>query len=90
MSEATVQQYLIKKVKINGGLAVKVDCKSRRGWPDIIMIRPGREPALVEVKTDEGTGRLSSHQVSTHKEINGMGTPVWVVSTKDEVDSLLA
>ena len=89
MSESNVQKYLIKECKKIGGIAVKVDCTSRRGWPDMIMIRTDREPALVEVKSDSGLGRLSDAQIMLHDKLRSMGTPVWVVSSKAEVDDLL-
>lgn len=89
MSESTLQQYLIKKVKELGGLAVKVDCSSRRGWPDIILAMPNREIRLVEVKSDTGRGRLSDHQQSVHAELWELSHQVEVVESRAEVDHLL-
>ena len=89
MSESTLQQYLIKNVNKLGGVAVKVDCRSIRGWPDLIVIQPGREIRLVEVKSDTRKGVLSGHQLDRHAELLALGHPVSVVETKEEVDRLL-
>ena len=89
MSESTLQRYLIKKCKKLGGIAVKVDCKSIRGWPDITMVLPGREIRLVEVKSDTIKGVLSDPQIDRHAELAAIGIYVTVVETKEEVDRLL-
>ena len=90
MSEATLQRYLIKKVKNLGGLALKMECSSRRGFPDLIVVLPNCWPVLVEMKSDTGRGRLSEHQIRLHDELCELGTKVEVVSSKAEVDALLA
>lgn len=89
MSESTLQQYLINNVKKLGGVAVKVNCSSIRGWPDLIMILPGREIRLVEVKSDSRKGVLSGHQIDRHAELQALGHPVSVVESKAEVNHLL-
>ena len=89
MSESTVQKYLIAEVKKLGGLAVKVECSSRRGWPDITMVLPNKPIFLVEVKSDTRKGRLSDHQKQVHTEIALLGDKVWIVESKTEVDQLL-
>ena len=68
---------------------MKVDCSSRRGWPDIILAMPAREIRLVEVKSDSGRGRLSDHQKTVHEELWALSHKVAVVESKAEVDDLL-
>lgn len=88
MSERTLQSYFIKEVKKRAlGIAVKVDCSSRRGWPDLVLVHKGGEPKLIEMKT--ASGKLSFHQVEVHEMLSSFGTSVVVLSGIDEVEKFL-
>lgn len=88
MSERALQRYFISEVKKRAlGIIVKVDCPSRRGWPDLIHAFPGGELRLIELKTD--MGKLSMHQLMLHKELKDIGHSVTVLSGKDEIETYL-
>jgi hypothetical protein len=95
MSEKTVQDYLIQECKHFGGVAVKVECSSIRGWMDMNVVLPARnllfdQVNLVECKSDTGKGVLSGHQIDRHAELLAMGYTVPVLSSKLDVDKFLA
>jgi hypothetical protein len=95
MSEKTVQQYLINECKYFGGVAVKVECSSIRGWMDMNVVLPwpnnpeGATIDLVECKSDTGKGVLSDQQIDRHAELLAMGYTVPVLSSKLDVDTFL-
>ena len=84
MNESSLQSLFIKKIKQAGGLAVKVDCSSRRGWPDLIVVIDGIT-RLVEMKTE--TGKLSMHQRCLHDELLSLGASVSVIDSPEAIDT---
>ena len=88
MNENKLQAYLIREVKTRGlGIAVKVDCSSRRGWPDLVVIPLGGETQFVELKTE--TGQLSLHQIAVIDAIQFYGGRVLTLYGKAAVDDYL-
>jgi hypothetical protein len=85
--EDSVENYLVKKVKELGGIALKGDVKGQRFLDRIIILPEGRT-IWCEVKRPEG-GRYSKHQDETLKRLTEMGHACARVKTKDEVDLLL-
>ena len=89
MLESRIQRYFIEQVeKRKLGIAVKVDCTSRRGWPDLDFMNSWGVGELVEVKSLKGV--LSDHQIACHAEIlEKCQYEVPVLSSNDEVDLYL-
>lgn len=85
--EDTVENYLIKRVKELGGIALKGDVKGQR-FLDRILIMPHGRTIWCEVKRPEG-GRFSKHQEETLRRLTEMGHACARVKTKAEVDLLL-
>jgi len=89
MLEGKVQRYFITEVKKRAlGVAVKVDCTSRRGWPDLNYVDPVGSIKLIEMKSTDGV--LSPHQIEVHAELlANWNYTVPVLSSKAEVDTYL-
>jgi hypothetical protein len=89
MLERDLQRYFIAQVKERKlGIAVKVDCPSRRGWPDLNYVDCGGTIRLIEMKTP--TGRLSLHQKELHETLRMVCICiVTVLASKDEIDTYL-
>jgi len=88
MLEAAVQSYFIKQVKSRAlGLAVKVDCATRRGWPDVIFVANDGGVMFIEFKQDKG--RLDGHQHDMHDELISLGADVLTIKGKAATDKLL-
>jgi|TARA_Y100000310_G_C20558410_1_gene751739 hypothetical protein len=55
ISEAEIEAYFVKCVEKDlGGVALKLEVKGRRGWPDRLAILPNGEVDFVELKTERG------------------------------------
>ncbi len=58
------------------------------GFPDLLMLWPHGKGALVEVKRPK-LGKLNPAQVALHARLSAIGWPVAVVTSPDEVFTLL-
>ena len=88
MLESKVQSYFIKQVKTRHlGLAVKVDCATRRGWPDVIFVALDGGIVLIEFKQDGG--KLTPHQHEMHDELINLGADVLTIKGLEATDQLL-
>ena len=87
MREATVERYLRERVKEEGGVAIKLNTKSGRGWPDRIVMLPGGRLAFVEVRA---SGRKATKlQQLRIDQINALGLHALVIDSKEAVDDFL-
>ena len=84
-TEKQLQDFIIQLAKSLGLLAYKLECTSRRGWPDLIIIAPDGEILFVEVKSPSGRGGLSPHQTDMIAEL--LEYRVDVVVWEDEAEA---
>lgn len=88
MLESSLQAKFIKEVKLNKlGLAVKVDCSSRRGWPDVIFISTAGKTTYIEFKAVGG--KLSVHQHDVHAELIDLGADVITLTGESGLNDFL-
>jgi tRNA U54 and U55 pseudouridine synthase Pus10 len=87
--EKTVEQYLVDRVTMAGGVADKVTSPGGRGYFDRVVVLGGGRVIFVECKKPRG-GRVSMHQVARHARYRQLGAEVAVVKTFADVDRLLA
>lgn len=85
--EESVEDYLVRLVKLQGGIALKGDIKGRR-FLDRILVMPQGRTIYCEVKRPHG-GIYSKHQTETIRRLTEMGHACARVKTKAEVDLLL-
>lgn len=85
--EHTVENYLVKRVKEVGGIALKGDVPGRR-FLDRICIMPGGKVYFVELKRPKG-GQFSAHQIETMKRLTDLGQIVIGVKNKEDVDFIM-
>lgn len=86
MSEAAVEQYLVKRVRAAGGVAYKFGSLSHRGVADRIVCLPG-QTWFIELKTKGG--RLSELQKVFADDMRRLGQNYTVLWSKEEVDEWL-
>lgn len=88
MNESIIQARFIKIVKEkNLGIAVKVNCASMRGWPDVTFVDFKGDVNLVEFKAKNGS--LTPHQKGVHADLFKLNCVVVVLSSVDEVDDYI-
>jgi hypothetical protein len=81
-TEREVEAELVAKVRLVGGLTLKI-APIVTGAPDRLVILPGGSFHLVELKNKDG--RLSPAQHNVHRLLKSLGAPVTVLWSKEEV-----
>ena len=87
-TEKQLQDYIIKECKKRDILCHKLESRTSRGWPDLILMGNG-VTIFVEVKSPSGTGELSVLQCRTLADIQDHGGWSEVVADKEEADVLV-
>ena len=87
MRESEVEKHLMWAVARQGGVTYKVKALGRPGFPDRVVILPGREIWLVELKTKGG--RLSAVQKRFAEEMKRLGAMYVCLWTTDQIDAWL-
>lgn len=82
--EASLEAYFRRAVRTAGGLIYKV-APTVRGLPDRLVVLPGGVMALVELKAVGG--RLSPIQEHLHAELAAIGSPVVVLTGREQINS---
>ena len=89
--EATVENYLKAEVKRHQGETRKLRWIARRGAPDQFVLLPRYQwHGLIEVKAPGEKVKRDSQQEREIETLRAAGVNVEVVSSRDEVDALIA
>lgn len=84
--ENDIENYLIRKTEMLGGLCMKFVSPGRRGVPDRIILIDGKT-FFVELKRPGGF--LRKDQLKMREKFEKLGVSVYVVDTKQKADVLL-
>ena len=91
MLENTVEEHLVKSVEAHGGRCPKLVDIGRRGFPDRTVLWPDAHGArmiqFIETKCPDGT--VKPWQKRYHQDLRDMGFLVFVIWTKEQVDSYI-
>ena len=87
--EAMLETYLLKQVEKQGGMTAKMAVPGRRGWPDRLVILPGGNMALVELKRAK-RGVVSRIQWVMHVKLRRLGVTVALLNSEAQIDAFLA
>lgn len=87
MRESAIERKLVRGIRKQGGLALKLVSPGHAGVPDRLVLLPGGRVIFVELKTE--TGRLSPLQVDTHTRMRSLGMDVRTLYGADQVDGFL-
>lgn len=86
MRESSIEKYLVKMVKLEGGECRKLNWIGRNGAPDRVVMLNGKT-IFVELKA---TGKTPEpHQLREHKRMRKMKQIVVVIDSLDKVDEML-
>jgi hypothetical protein len=83
MRENVVEQYLVRLMKLIGGMCEKHTNDGFRGDPDRICVFPGGHIVLVETKWEEGV-EPEDHQKRRHTTWRKHGVTVEVVRSREQ------
>ena len=85
--ESTVEKYLVRKVKLYGGMAIKLNPIGMVGLPDRLILMPGAKIMFVEVKRPGEKPRAI--QIQIHNRLRNLGFRVEVVDNKEQIKEIL-
>ncbi len=88
MSEALLQNYLIKQAKANGIYARKLVAVGQTGFPDVMLAFNGHA-IFIELKSPTGKGKLSRKQILELNRMLDVGLAARVVQTREEADYVI-
>ena len=87
MREAVIEDYLVKQVKIAGGIARKLVWIGCVGAPDRLVLLPPNHLVFVELKAPGKKPRPT--QVLQIKLLRNYGCEVEVIDSKEQIDNLI-
>lgn len=80
--ESTLEGFLIKRVRMVGGVTFKL-APTTKGLPDRLVVFPGKDIYLVEMKAPGG--RLSPMQTIQHTRLRSLGVEVVILDSRAAV-----
>ena len=86
MSEKALEEHFMRRVRQEGGWALKLYPWAVVGLPDRLTLYQGRV-RFVELKAPGG--RVSRIQKAVHRRLERHGFPVAVVRTKEQVETVI-
>jgi Holliday junction resolvase len=87
VKEREIERQLCQRVAEQGGLCLKVTVLGRRGFPDRLVVLPGRI-VFCELKRPR-RGRVAVHQILYIEKLRALGAVACVVRTSSDIDALL-
>lgn len=87
VSEKEIEKYLCARCKDIGALCLKYSNPGAVGYPDRLIVLPGSCVVWIELKSK---GRRPTRiQLARHEQLRALGHSVFVIDSKDLVDSLI-
>ncbi|WP_172973969.1 VRR-NUC domain-containing protein [Fundicoccus ignavus] len=87
MSEHKIEAQLVKTVKAQGGLCLKLNSTSMIGLPDRLILLSGGKFAFVEVKSPGE--KLRPIQVKRMNDLQQLGFRYYVLDNLEQIDTII-
>lgn len=87
LSEKALEAYLVKRVKMLGGVALKYSNPTYTGFPDRLLLLPGGRTAWCELKSRGKKPRAV--QQARIQQLRELGQAVYVVSSRGEIEKMI-
>lgn len=87
MLEKDLERYFTVQCKKRKLMTLKLAVRFSRGWPDRLVLLPAGKILWVELKRPGG--KTTPLQNKTHKEMLEHGHTVYVIDSKEGIDSVL-
>ncbi len=85
--EKTVEEHLVKAVRLMGGLALKFVSPGMDGVPDRLILLPGGRMAFCELKASGQA--LRPLQRRRKRQLEALGFRVYVIDHPDQIGGVL-
>ena len=85
--ERTIEQELVSRVKVMGGIAPKFTSPGFAGMPDRLVLLPHGRMGFVELKAPGRKPRQL--QLVRHRLLQRLGFKVYVIDEINQIDSVL-
>lgn len=86
-SEKSIESYLVRRVKEEGGLALKYFNPNATGYPDRILLFPGAPDVWVELKSKGKT--TTALQLIRIQRLQSFGRMARVCKSKSDIEKLI-
>lgn len=86
--EAKTEKQLERWVESRDGIALKLTLAGARGFPDRLILLPGRRPIAVELKRETG-GVVSPQQRAWVERLSKLGLPVYVLTSVQQLENVI-
>lgn len=90
MNEAKLENKCCEKVTELDGIARKIKDVGGRGWPDRLILLPGRRAFFAEFKRPDGRGVLSVQQHKVRRALAHLGFPTYIIDNYEDFEVALA
>ena len=87
LSEKALEAYLVKRVKMLGGIALKYSNPNQVGFPDRLVVLPEGKTFWCELKSRGKKPRAV--QQARIQQLKTLGQAVYVVSSRDEIEGMI-
>ena len=87
MREKDIEQELVSRVKVMGGIAPKFTSPGFDGMPDRLILLPSGRIGFVELKAPGRKPRAL--QLARHRLLRRLGFKVYVIDEINQIDSVL-
>ena len=87
MREKTIEEHLVKAVRLMGGLAPKFVSPGLDGVPDRLLLLPDGRMAFAELKAPGK--QLRPLQIRRKRQLETLGFRVFVIDNTDQIGSIL-
>jgi len=87
MTERDIENYLVSRIKKQGGIAIKLVSPSINGLPDRMVLLPKGRMYFVELKAPGKKPRAT--QLVVHKILEGLGFSVYVADSYAEINKIV-
>ena len=87
MREKTIEEHLVKAVRLMGGLAPKFVSPGLDGVPDRLLLLPDGRMAFAELKAPGQ--QLRPLQIRRKRQLETLGFRVFVIDNTDQIGGIL-
>lgn len=87
MREKTIEQKLVKAVRLRGGICPKFVSPGFDGMPDRLCLLPKGQAAFIELKAPGKKPRPL--QLSRHRLLESLGHRVYVLDRPEQIEQIL-